>query len=461
MTDIKPTHNAPEFSVSEISNALKRVVETNFSYVRVRGEVSGYRGVHGSGHCYFSLKDDKSKIDAIIWKGVFGRLKHKPEEGMEVIATGKLSTFAGKSGYQILIDSLEPAGVGALMALLEKRKKQLAAEGLFDAERKQALPYLPQTIGVITSPTGAVIRDILHRLADRMPCHVLLWPVAVQGENAADQITAAIEGFQTYPLRPDVLIVARGGGSVEDLWPFNEENVARATAASTIPVISAVGHETDTTLIDFVSDMRAPTPTAAAEMAVPVRADLLFTLRDHQQRMDSLLQAQLTQRKQQVQGLGRGLPKPADLLANARQSLDNLSDKLAQSLHMLTTAKQHRLSQASAGLRPSILQHPLKEQTRRLNDFSAKLNQGLLRVIERKENSLHQLTGKLALLDYRHTLKRGFALVKDAKGQIISSVKTASHAATLTFHDGEAAIGGTRKMKPPAKPKNDLQQNLF
>lgn len=466
MSELKPTHNVPEFSVSEVSNALKRVVETNFSHVRVRGEISGFRGQHSSGHCYFSLKDEKSKIDAIIWKGVYGRLKYKPEEGMEVIATGKLSTFAGKSSYQMIIESLEPAGEGALMALLEKRKKQLAAEGLFAAERKMPLPYLPQTIGVITSPTGAVIRDILHRLSDRMPCHVLLWPVAVQGENAAEQITAAINGFQNYETRPDILIVARGGGSIEDLWPFNEENVARAVAASTIPIISAVGHETDTTLIDYVSDQRAPTPTAAAEIAVPVRADLLYTIRDHQQRMDSLMQALIAQRKQHVEGLSRGLPKPIEILANAQQSLDILTDKLGNSLKMLVTAKQHKLQQISAGLRPTILQHPLKEQSRTLNDAASRMTERFKQLIERKENQLNQLSGKLALLDYNHVLKRGFALVKNAEGELITSVKKANGATSLTFHDGDAAIGNNNVATPKPKPKkpktvDELQESLF
>lgn len=488
MSDIKPSHNIAEFSVSEISNALKRVVESNFSYVRVRGEISGYRGPHSSGHCYFSLKDDKSKIDAIVWKGSFQQMRYKPEEGMEVIATGKLSTFAGKSSYQIIIEAMEPAGEGALMALLEKRKKELAAEGLFDPARKKPLPYLPQTIGVVTSPTGAVIRDILHRLADRMPSHVLLWPVAVQGEGAAAQVAKAIEGFNrgqgsevrsqegdnlTSDIRhltPDVIIVARGGGSIEDLWPFNEEIVVRAVAASEIPVISAVGHETDTTLIDYVSDQRAPTPTAAAEMAVPVRADLLYTLRDHQQRMDSLLTNRLAHAKQRVEGLSRGLPRPTEILANARQSLDVATDKLANSLKMLITAKQHKLSQAALGLRPTLLQQPIREQSRRVFEAQEKLNERFTRLIERKQNQLQNLTGKLALLDYQNVLKRGYALVKNAQGQLITSVTAAADAASLTFHDGEAKLGSTSvtppapKKQKPKKPQpafDELQESLF
>ena len=467
MSDIKPTHNAPEFSVSEISNALKRMVESNFSYVRVRGEISGLK-IASSGHVYLSLKDEKNVLSGICWKGVAGRLRFQPEDGLEVIVTGKLTTYGGRSNYQIVIESMEPAGEGALMALLEKRKKELAAEGLFDADRKQPLPYLPQTIGVITSPTGAVIRDILHRLEDRMPCNVLVWPVAVQGDTAAAQIANAVTAFQTYEQRPDLLIVARGGGSIEDLWAFNEEVVVRAVAASSIPVISAVGHETDTTLIDYASDQRAPTPTAAAEMAVPVRADLLYTLRDHQQRMDSLLQSQLSNYKQRIEGLSRGLPKPSEILANARQSLDILSDKLGQSLRMMVTAKQHKLQQASTGLRPSLLEHPLKEQARQLGERSEKLNERFKQLVERKDNQLQQLTGKLALLDHHNVLKRGFALVKNADGELITSAANAANAASLTFHDGETMLGSAPMQpikRPPKRAKSkaidELQESLF
>ncbi|MBV8663587.1 MAG: exodeoxyribonuclease VII large subunit, partial [Hyphomicrobiales bacterium] len=273
-----PGANAPEFSVSELSGALKRAIEDRFGYVRVRGEISGYRGPHSSGHVYFSLKDAAARLDAVIWKNTFLRMRVKPEEGLEVVVTGKLTTFPGKSAYQIVVESLEPAGVGALMALLEARRRKLADEGLFDPARKQLLPYLPRVIGVVTSPTGAVIRDILHRLSDRFPVHVLVWPVRVQGETSAAEVAQAIRGFNALPLggplaRPDVIIVARGGGSLEDLWGFNEEIVVRAAAESQIPLIAAVGHETDWTLIDHAADVRAPTPTAAAELSVPVRAE--------------------------------------------------------------------------------------------------------------------------------------------------------------------------------------------
>src|SRR5258705_7666820 len=289
---IESQPNVAEFTVSELSAALKRTVEDNFGYVRVRGEISGYKGPHGSGHVYFALKDQTAKIDGVIWKGVFGRMRIKPEEGMEVIVTGKLTTYPNRSSYQIIVETLEPAGLGALMALLEERKRKLTTEGLFDEARKQLLPFLPEVIGVITSPTGAVIRDILHRLSDRFPRHVIVWPVRVQGEGSAEEVAAAIHGFNAFRSdgrirKPDLLIVARGGGSLEDLWSFHEEIVVRAAAASTIPLISAVGHETDVTLIDFAPHVRAPPPTAAAEMAVPVRADLLV-------RVDSLTRRSLS-----------------------------------------------------------------------------------------------------------------------------------------------------------------------
>src|SRR5450432_3377897 len=276
MTATESLINAPEFTVTELSSALKRTVEDAYGHVRVRGEITGFRGPHSSGHCYFALKDEGAKIEAVIWKGAFARMRIKPEEGLEVIVTGRVTTYPGQSKYQIVVETLEPAGLGALMALLDERKKKLAAEGLFDAARKQLLPFLPQVIGVVTSPTGAVIRDILHRLADRFPRHVVVWPVRVQGDGSAEQVAGAIRGFNALPAagpiaRPDLIIVARGGGSLEDLWSFNEEIVVRAAAESMIPLISAVGHETDITLIDFAADKRAPTPTAAAEMAVPVR----------------------------------------------------------------------------------------------------------------------------------------------------------------------------------------------
>src|SRR5690349_8865965 len=336
--------NAPEFTVSELSSALKRTVEDRFGFVRVRGEISGFRGPHSSGHCYFALKDENAKIEAVIWKGTFGRMRVKPEEGLEVIARGKLTTFAGSSKYQIVIDSLEPAGLGALMALLEERKKKLAAEGLFDEARKQLLPFLPEVIGVVTSPTGAVIRDILHRLADRFPRHVIVWPVKVQGDGSAEQVAAAIRGFNALPdggriRKPDLLIVARGGGSLEDLWSFNEEIVVRAAAESMIPLISAVGHETDVTLIDFASDKRAPTPTAAAEIAVPVRAELMAEISALTSRRLACWQRGISQRRKELNLLSRALPAAEDVLAGPRQRLDACAERLPRAL--LANAQIH------------------------------------------------------------------------------------------------------------------------
>src|SRR6476661_4228591 len=338
MTLAEALINAPEFTVSELSSALRRTVEDAYGHVRVRGEISGFRGPHSSGHCYFALKDDGAKIEAVIWKSAHYRMRFKPQEGLEVIATGKLTTYPGSSKYQIVIEALEPAGAGALMALMEERKKKLAAEGLFDAGRKQLLPWLPEVIGVVTSPTGAVIRDILHRLEDRFPRHVLVWPVKVQGEGSAEQVAAAIRGFNALPEggkipRPDVLIVARGGGSLEDLWSFNEEIVVRAAAESMIPLISAVGHETDITLIDFAADKRAPTPTAAAEMAVPVRAELFVEVSTLARRQLSSWARGMDGRRTELRAAARALPGTDELLGVPRQKVDSLSERLPRALH--------------------------------------------------------------------------------------------------------------------------------
>jgi exodeoxyribonuclease VII large subunit len=326
--------NAAEITVTELSNALRRTLEDRFGYVRVRGEISGYRGPHSSGHVYFSLKDAGARLDAVIWKGVFQRMRTRPEEGLEVIATGKITTFGAKSSYQIVVESIEPAGVGALLAQLEARRRKLAAEGLFDPARKQLLPYMPKVIGVVTSPTGAVIRDILHRLADRFPVHVVVWPVRVQGETSAAEVSRAILGFNAAsadgPIpRPDLLIVARGGGSLEDLWGFNEEIVVRAAAESEIPLIAAVGHETDWTLIDHVADMRAPTPTAAAELSVPVRSELLARLADLDGRGRGAMLRFAQRRRGDLRALARALPSGEALLASARQRLDQAASAIA------------------------------------------------------------------------------------------------------------------------------------
>src|SRR5882672_1264146 len=352
--------NAPEFTVTELSSALKRTVEDNFGHVRVRGEITGFRGPHSSGHCYFALKDEGAKIEAVIWKFAHARMRFKPQEGLEVIATGKLTTYPGSSKYQIVIEAIEPAGVGALMALMEERKKKLAAEGLFDAARKQLLPWLPEVIGVVTSPTGAVIRDILHRLADRFPRHVLVWPVKVQGEGSAEQVAAAIRGFNALPEggripRPDVLIVARGGGSLEDLWSFNEEIVVRAAAESMIPLISAVGHETDITLIDFAADKRAPTPTAAAEMAVPVRAELIARVDNCARRaLGSWSRAQ-EHRRTELRAAARALPSADTLLAIPRQRLDACADRLPRALRANAQVHHTDFSRIAGRLTPQLL----------------------------------------------------------------------------------------------------------
>lgn len=325
--------NVVEFTVSELSNAVKRALEDGFGHVRLRGEVSGYRGPHASGHCYFSLKDDKAKIDAVVWRGVWSRLKFKPEEGMEVIATGKVSSFPGSSKYQIVIESLEPAGLGALMAQLEERKRRLAAEGLFAEERKRALPFLPRVVGIVTSPTGAVIRDMLHGFTERFPTRVVVWPVRVQGDGSAAEVAAAIRGFNAIgedgPIpRPDVMIVARGGGSLEDLWGFNDEMVVRAVADSAIPVISAVGHETDWTLIDLVADARAPTPTKAAEWAVPKHSDLLAETGKLGLRLTVAIRRALEALHRDLRSAERGLPRAEDLAALPRQRLDHVAHRL-------------------------------------------------------------------------------------------------------------------------------------
>ena len=325
--------NTPELSVSELSQALKRTVEDRFSRVKLRGEISNYRGPHSSGHAYFSLKDENARIDAVIWKGAMLKMRMRPQEGLEVLATGRITTFPGKSSYQIVIEALEPAGVGALMALLEARRIQLAAEGLFDPSRKKPLPFLPKIIGVISSPTGAVIRDIIHRISDRFPRRIILWPVRVQGETSSIEITQAINGFNALPdtgdiPRPDVIIVARGGGSLEDLWAFNEENVVRAAAQSAIPLISAIGHETDTTLIDFVADLRAPTPTAAAEKSVPVRADLSSAVFNLTLRFQAAHKRLQDRKQQELLRLARLLPNSDHLLSTHRQRLDRSSDRL-------------------------------------------------------------------------------------------------------------------------------------
>lgn len=463
--------NLPELTVSELSAALKRTVEETFPYVRLRGEISGYRGPHASGHVYFSLKDENARIDAVIWKGIFGRLRFKPEEGLEVVATGKITTYPGKSSYQIVIDSLEPAGVGALMALLEERKKKLAAEGLFDEARKKPLPYLPRIIGVVTSPTGAVIRDILHRLADRFPSHVIVWPVRVQGESSAAEVAAAIRGFNALPPggaipRPDVLIVARGGGSLEDLWGFNEEIVARAAAESKIPLVSAVGHETDITLIDFVSDRRAPTPTAAAEMVVPVRAELLANVETLGARVVGAALRYIQRLRAEVRGLARGLPSADAVLALPRQRLDGLAERLPRALRANAHAHRVEYERAAARLSPRALLAQVRHGAERIRALTARAARAVSGTRERRAARVAALAQLLNALGYHKVLERGFALVRDEAGHPIRSAASvaANDPLDIEFADGRVpavATGGSAPRKRRGKPEPGGQGNLF
>jgi exodeoxyribonuclease VII large subunit len=452
--------NLPEITVSELSAALKRAVEETFPYVRVRGEVINYRGPHSSGHVYFSLKDEGARIDAIIWKGNFTRLKFKPEEGLEVVATGKVTTYAGKSSYQIVIENLEPAGAGALMALLEERKKKLKAEGLFDETRKKPLPYLPQVIGVITSPTGAVIRDILHRLSDRFPRHVLVWPVRVQGETAAAEVAAAIEGFNAMKSgglvsRPDVLIVARGGGSLEDLWGFNEEIVARAAAASEIPLVSAVGHETDFTLIDFVSDRRAPTPTAAAELVVPVRADLVAATVSHAARLIGSLRRYFDQLRGELRGLARGIPPIDALLSLPRQRLDSIGDRLPRALRANAHTHRVEFTRATARLSPSSIRARLERFRNRPQEFLLRAGYALKSLVAAQKTQISNLGKLVDAFSYHKVLNRGFALVRNASGHAVRSAAAIASGdrIVIEFADGRVPAVATDGTAPRRKPK--------
>ncbi|KQT88511.1 exodeoxyribonuclease VII large subunit [Aurantimonas sp. Leaf443] len=380
--------NVLELSVSDLSNKLKRTIEDQFGHVRVRGEVSGYRGPHSSGHAYFCLKDDKARIDAVVWRTAFAALPFRPEEGLEVIATGKLTTYPGSSKYQIVIETLEPAGAGALMALLNERKARLEAEGLFAAARKRPLPYLPNVVGVVTSPTGAVIRDILHRVADRFPLHVLVWPVRVQGETSAAEVTAAIEGFNAIepggPVpRPDVLIVARGGGSLEDLWGFNDETLVRAAAASAIPLVSAVGHETDWTLLDHAADRRAPTPTGAAEIVVPVRAELKAVLAGLEARLGGAVTRRLDREARALAATARALPAPDMLLALPRRRLDEAESGLTRGLSLALSDRRRHLAESAGRLSPGILDGALRERRARLRQQESDAARGIGSILHR------------------------------------------------------------------------------
>jgi exodeoxyribonuclease VII large subunit len=437
--------NAAPLSISEISNLLKRTVEDRFGFVRLRGELSGVKRA-ASGHLYCALKDDKAVIDGVMWKGGAQRLAFRPEDGIEVVATGKLTTYPGRSKYQIVIESMEIAGEGALLALLEKLRARLAAEGLFAPERKRALPFLPRVIGVVTSPTGAVIRDILHRLADRFPTHVLVWPVLVQGEGSAQQVANAVRGFSAIqpggPVpRPDLVIVARGGGSIEDLWSFNEEIVVRAVAESTIPVISAVGHETDTTLCDHAADRRAPTPTAAAEMAVPVRAELAGQLDELGLRMRRCALRPVVLGRERLDARVQRLPKPEAILAARAQKLDELSERLRRGLRDEAGAKARALQQVAGRLSLPLLRHRIQTSEDRLARIG--LTPRLMtRRLGLARDALAPMARVLPQLDPRLPLQRGYALVKTAGGQALTSRTAAAAEANLLieFRDGELAV---------------------
>ena len=450
--------NSQEYTVSELSSALKRTVESAYEHVRVRGEISGFRGPHSSGHCYFALKDDSAKIEAVIWKGVHGKMKFKPQEGLEIIATGKLTTYPGSSKYQIVIEAIEPAGVGALMALMEERKKKLAAEGLFDEARKQLLPWLPEVIGVITSPTGAVIRDILHRLEDRFPRRVLVWPVRVQGEGSAEQIAAAIHGFNALPEkgkipRPDLLIVARGGGSLEDLWSFNEEVVVRAAAESMIPLLSAVGPETDVTLIDFAADKRAPTPTAAAEMAVPVRAELAVEVTSLARQAFAGWKRAQEHRRSEFRGTARALPKPADLLNIPRQRLDRAAAQLPRALRANAHIYERRLSAIGGRLTKKILKTRIanaREHVQRLGETGRRASK---RWMEQRRTRLDHVEQLLKAFSYKGVLARGFALVRDADGSTLRRAASVGVGQRISIEFADGRIGATSDAEGAAPPK--------
>ena len=509
LDDDGPASNTPEFTVGELTGAIKKTIEGSFGRVRVRGELGRVMRA-ASGHLYYDLKDDRNVISCTTWKGQARGLGVQPEEGMEVIVTGKLSTFGPQSRYNLNVDSMEVAGEGALMAMLEKRKKALAAEGLFGEERKRKLPYLPDVIGVVTSMQGAVIRDILHRLRDRFPRKVLIWPVAVQGRNCAPEVVRAIEGFNSMTSggalpRPDLLIIARGGGSIEDLWGFNEEAVARAAAASSIPLISAVGHETDTTLIDFVSDQRAPTPTAAAELAVPVRLDLLAWVDGQDASLTRSLAQMISLRRQRLGDVSRALPKPGALLATAQQTLDFWGERLPKALIAAAQKKRLRLVDTASQLRPATFSRSLKDRESRVDQLGTRLSPGLSRVIRDQARNFHNistqmraevlrrdvvqkrenfeaLTQRLAFagssqirvwgkqldslerlrqtLGYTETLKRGYAVIRGDSGIVTrKSEAELTLGLEIEFADGRMKLRNKKSSK--TQPNSPGQGNLF
>ena len=432
-----------EFTVSEISFEIKRLCETAFSKVRVKGEIFGAKRAD-SGHWYLTLKDDNAALSAVVWRGVASSLPVKPEDGLEVVATGKITTFAGKSSYQLVIETMEIAGTGALLKLLEERKKAFAAEGLFDAVHKKPIPFLPETIGVVTSASGAVIRDIIHRVRERFPSHILLIPTPVQGEGAAEKIAQAVWDFNRLDKisdykKPDVLIVARGGGSLEDLWPFNEECVIRAVFASQIPVISAVGHETDTMLIDYVADKRAPTPTGAAEFAVPVRAELAASLNTLDARLKNGALRYFAEKQNLLNGLKRGIPNLEQILQEAFQKFDDRIERLKLAFENLLARRAQEV--ALCGLKPIYIRT----------------------LLERKKEALGNLMSRLSSVSVEAVLKRGFAWVKDGKSQTVYTANAAQKADELEirFADGCFKISNKSHSSKKGQKTNEIQASLF
>jgi len=457
-----PDSNAKPYSVSELAFALKRTLEDAYGFVRLRGELSKVTH-HANGHVYLTLKDERSAIDGVVWKGSVRNLSVRPEHGLEVIVTGKITTYPQGSRYQIVIETMEVAGVGALLAQLERLKQKLAAEGLFEAGRKQALPDMPAVVGVITSPTGAVIRDILHRIRDRWPCRVIVWPVVVQGDAAAVQVANAIRGFNALPEdgpipRPDVLIVARGGGSVEDLWPFNDEALARTVAEARIPLISAVGHETDTTLIDFVSDRRAPTPTAAAEMATPVLAELKALISDLGARMHRSGGRVVDERRRKIEHADRALKRVPDLVELAAQRFAIVSGKLGAGLAKNAAVHERDLVRVASRLTPLLLQRPQAVQKDRLDRLAVRLEPSVRRRLERLSERLEGLSKLYASVDPDRPLQRGFARVTRADGAIVhaGAALAGGEEVSIKFGDKvtrQAVIDGAGAIAPPAAPK--------
>ncbi|HTK36643.1 MAG TPA: exodeoxyribonuclease VII large subunit [Caulobacteraceae bacterium] len=483
--------NARPYSVSELAFALKRTLEEAYGFVRLRGEISKVTR-HGNGHIYLDLKDENACIAGVVWKGSVRGLKAQPEQGLEVVVTGRITTFAPRSSYQLIIETMEHAGVGALLAQLERLKARLQAEGLFEPGRKKPLPAMPRVVGVVTSPTGAVIRDILHRIRDRWPVHVVVWPVVVQGPDAAAQVAAAVRGFNAMvpggPVpRPDVLIVARGGGSVEDLWPFNDEALARAVFESVIPLISAVGHETDTTLIDFVSDRRAPTPTAAAEIATPVLADLRAAILEFERRMTRCTEYALESRRQRL--AGARLPRPADLLGPAAQRFDLAAGRLAAGLERNVAVHERELARTSGRLGPALLARPQRIKAERLAELSNRLGTAAVRAAERAEGRarlpelgrrMHEsLVRRIARdadrlvrleqlrlsLDPNRPLSLGFARVHHADGTLARRGVDlqAGEEIRLVFADRDrrAVVEGAARPKGGKPPPASDQGSLF